>query len=168
MYRVITVDLDGTLLTPENKITKYTEKIIKLLIRKGFYFVFASGRHYIDIMKIKDVLNIKAFIIASNGAQIYDLNDSLIFENYLDSDIALKLCKIKYLDSDVITQVYCKNQWYINNNKIDNNFCPTLSSLKYKYFCPDKFNFNAISKVFFTSYNLKKLYTIEKKNSFFF
>lgn len=162
MYRIITVDLDGTLLSPENKITKYTEKIIKFLIKKGFHFVFASGRHYIDIMKIRNDLNIKVFIIASNGAQIYDLHDVLIFENNLDAEIALKLCKIKYLDSDIITQVYSNNQWYINNNKIDNNFCPTLSSLKYKYFCLNQFNFKDINKVFFTSYNLRKLHNLEK------
>ncbi|WP_295163955.1 Cof-type HAD-IIB family hydrolase [uncultured Buchnera sp.] len=163
MYRIITVDLDGTLLSPENKITKYTEKIIKLLIEKGFYFVFASGRHYIDIMEIRDALNIKIFMITSNGARVYDLNDVLIFENNLNKEIALKLCKIKYLDSDIITQVYRNDQWYINNNKIDNNFCPNLSLLKYKYFHPDIFNFNKVSKVFFTSYNLKKLQNLEKE-----
>ncbi|AAM67600.1 Cof-type HAD-IIB family hydrolase [Buchnera aphidicola] len=162
MYRIIAADLDGTLLSPENKITKYTEKIIKFLIEKGFYFVFASGRHYIDIMKIRDTLNIKVFMITSNGAQVYDLNNVLIFENHLDEEIALKLCKMKYLDADIITQVYRNNQWYINNNKIDNNFCPTLSSLRYKYFCPDVFNFKKVSKVFFTSHNLKKLHTLQK------
>ncbi|AYN24472.1 Cof-type HAD-IIB family hydrolase [Buchnera aphidicola] len=163
MYRIIAVDLDGTLLSPQNKITKYTEKIIKFLIEKGFYFIFASGRHYIDIMEIRDALNIKVFMITSNGARVYDLNNVLIFENNLDNEIALKLCKIKYLDADIITQVYRNNQWYINNNKINNNFCPSFSTLKYKYFCPKKFDFNKISKVFFTSHNFKKLYNLEKE-----
>ncbi|CAL4317970.1 Cof-type HAD-IIB family hydrolase [Buchnera aphidicola] len=163
MYRVITVDLDGTLLSPENKITKYTKKIIKLLIEKGFYFIFASGRHYIDMINIRDNLNIKAFMITSNGAKIYDVDNVLIFENNLNPKIALKLSRIRYLDTDIITQVYRNNQWYINNNKIDNNFSPTLSLLKYKYFFPDKFNFNKVSKIFFTSFNFNKLKFLEKE-----
>ena len=84
MYRIITVDLDGTLLSPENKITKYTEKIIKLLINKGLFIVFASGRHHIDMMYIRDNLNIRIFMITSNGAKVYNLDNKLIFENNLD------------------------------------------------------------------------------------
>lgn len=168
MYRVITVDLDGTLLSPENKITKYTKKIIKLLIEKGFYFVFASGRHYIDMINIRDSLDIKVFMITSNGAKIYDTNNVLIFENNLNAEIALKLSKIKYLDEDIITQVYRNNQWYINNNKIDNNFCPTLSRLQYEYFSPDTFNFDQVSKIFFTSFNFNKLHDLKKEIVFSF
>ena len=31
MYKVIVLDLDGTLLSSENKITKYTQNIIEIL-----------------------------------------------------------------------------------------------------------------------------------------
>lgn len=162
MYRIITVDLDGTLLSPDNKITKYTKKIIKLLINKGLYIVFASGRHHVDMMYIRDNLNIRIFMITSNGARVYNLDNQLIFENNLDIDIAYKLTCLKYLDSEIITQVYQNDQWYINNSKIKNNFCPSLSSLKYKYFNLNEFNLNKVSKIFFTSNNLKKLYYLEK------
>ncbi|ALD15000.1 hypothetical protein IX46_00150 [Buchnera aphidicola (Aphis glycines)] len=162
MYRIITVDLDGTLLSPQNKITKYTKKIIKLLLRKGFYIIFASGRHHIDMMHIRDSLNIRVFMITSNGAKIYDLDNQLIFENDLNTDVASHLIHLAYLDSDIITQVYQNNHWYINNSKIKNNFCPSLSLLKYQYFHLDTFNFSKISKIFFTSNNLKKLFKLEK------
>ncbi|QCI18601.1 Cof-type HAD-IIB family hydrolase [Buchnera aphidicola] len=162
MYRIITVDLDGTLLSPENKITKYTRKIIKLLINKGFYIIFASGRHHIDMMRIRDNLNIKIFMITSNGAKVYNLDDKLIFENNLNMNIASKLTFLKFSDLDIITQVYRDNQWYINNTKTQNNFCPSLSSLKYEYFHPDRFDFRKISKIFFTSNNFKKLFRLEK------
>ncbi|QCI16874.1 Cof-type HAD-IIB family hydrolase [Buchnera aphidicola (Aphis helianthi)] len=162
MYRIITVDLDGTLLSPENKITKYTKKIIKLLINKGFYIIFASGRHHIDMMHIRDHFNIRIFMITSNGAKVYNLDNKLIFESNLDTDIALKLSCLKYLDLDIITQVYQNNQWYINNSKIQNNFCPSLSSLKYEYFHPDTFNFSEVSKIFYTSNNFQKLCELKK------
>ncbi|UPT14420.1 Cof-type HAD-IIB family hydrolase [Buchnera aphidicola] len=162
MYRIITVDLDGTLLSPQNKITKYTKKIIKLLLSKGLYVVFASGRHHIDMMYIRDSLNIKIFMITSNGAKIYGLDNQLIFENDLNIDIASNLIYLTHLDSDIITQVYQNDHWYINNSKIKNNFCPSLSLLQYQYFHPDTFNFSKISKIFFTSNNFKKLFNLEK------
>lgn len=163
MYRIISVDLDGTLLSPKNQITEYTKEIIKLLIERGFYFILASGRHCIDVIKIRDILEINAFMITANGAKIYNLDGELIFNNNLDADIASKICNIKYLDQDVITQIFTDDQWYINNNKIDNKFCPSLSSLKYKYFNLHSLNYNDIIKIFFTSKNLNKLHYIEKK-----
>ncbi|QCI19617.1 MAG: Cof-type HAD-IIB family hydrolase [Buchnera aphidicola (Brevicoryne brassicae)] len=162
MCRIITVDLDGTLLSSKNKITEYTKKIINLLTKKNF-FIIASGRHYLDVIKIRDILNIQSFMITSNGARIYDLDNKLIFSDDLDKDIALKLCKIVYEDKDIITQIYRNNKWYINNNKIDNNFCPSLTSLEYKNFNLENFRFNKINKIFFTSKNFHKLYNLEKK-----
>ncbi|WAI18243.1 MAG: Cof-type HAD-IIB family hydrolase [Buchnera aphidicola (Acyrthosiphon caraganae)] len=163
MCKIIAVDLDGTLLSSENKITTYTQKIIKLLIEKNFYFVFASGRHYIDVMEIRDSLKINIFMITSNGAKIYNLDNKIIFSDNLEEDIASKLCRIKYFDTEIITQIYQNNQWYINNKKINNNFCSALSSLEYQFFHPDNFIFQNISKIFFTSKNFQKLSMLERK-----
>lgn len=163
MYRIIATDLDGTLLSSENELTEYTKKTIGMLIEKKIFFVLASGRHHTDVINVRNSLKIKSFMITSNGARVYDLNNKLIFSDDLDENIAFKLLKIKYLDEDIITQVYQNNQWYINNNKIENKFCPSLSSLKYKYFDLNNFKFNKISKIFFTSNNFKKLYDLEKK-----
>ncbi|QCI24148.1 Cof-type HAD-IIB family hydrolase [Buchnera aphidicola (Muscaphis stroyani)] len=163
MYRIIASDLDGTLLSPENKITKYTQKIIRFLTRKGFYFILASGRHYIDVNEIRNLLNIKSFMITSNGAQVYDLDNKLISCNYLDINVSLELCKLKFLDPDIITQIYSNDQWYVNNTKIENNFCPSLSSLKHQCFDINSLDFRKISKIFFTSHNFQKLRNLESK-----
>ncbi|CAL4326098.1 Cof-type HAD-IIB family hydrolase [Buchnera aphidicola] len=163
MNKIIAVDLDGTLLSPENQITEYTKKTIQLLIKKKIYFILASGRHHTDVMKIRDILNIKSFMITSNGASVYDLDNKLIFDHHLDEDISINLCNIVYSDKDIITQVYQNNKWYINNNKIDNNFCPVLTNLKYEYFKLGSLKSSNISKIFYTSKNIKKLYNLEKK-----
>ncbi|QCI20779.1 Cof-type HAD-IIB family hydrolase [Buchnera aphidicola (Hyperomyzus lactucae)] len=163
MRRIIAVDLDGTLLSSKNTITEYTKEIIQLLAKKNIFFILASGRHHVDIIEIRDILKIRSFIIASNGAKIYDLDNQLIFSDCLDKEIASQLCKIKYLEKDIITQVYKKNRWFVNNNKVNNKFCSALSSLQYEYFTPDKFAFDNICKIFFTSNNFEKLYILEKK-----
>ena len=90
MYRIIATDLDGTLLSKDHKITEYTKNIIKFLSNHGIYFVLASGRHYIDVMRIRDILEIDAFMITSNGSEVYNLDGTLIFKNNLYPDIAKK------------------------------------------------------------------------------
>ncbi|QCI21362.1 Cof-type HAD-IIB family hydrolase [Buchnera aphidicola (Hyadaphis tataricae)] len=162
MNRIIATDLDGTLLNSSNKITEYTKKIINLLIKNNI-FVLASGRHYLDVEKVRNFLNIKSFMITSNGARVYDLNNKLIFKNDLEEAVTLDLCNIVYTDTDIITQVYQRNRWYINNNKLENNFCPSLTSLQYTYLDLKKFNYSKVNKVFFTSKNFQKLYELKKK-----
>lgn len=163
MYKVIAVDLDGTLLSSKKKITKYTKKIIDILIKNDLYFILASGRHYIDVLTVKNILNIKAFMITSNGAKIYNLDNQLIFSDDLNESIASVLGNIVYTEKDIITQIYQQNKWYINNNKINNSFSSDYSLLKYQYFHPKQFNYKNISKIFFTSKNYQKLHLLKKK-----
>lgn len=39
MHQIISVDLDGTLLSPENQITEYTKKTIQLLEKNFILFL---------------------------------------------------------------------------------------------------------------------------------
>ncbi|WP_425619681.1 Cof-type HAD-IIB family hydrolase [Buchnera aphidicola] len=164
MYKVIVFDLDGTLLSSKNKITKYTQQVIDILrTKKKLYFILATGRHYIDAIKIKDILKINSFMITSNGAKIYDLNNKLIFSDTLNDNIASILCQIVYQEPDIITHIHQNDQWYINNQNIKNRFLPDYSLLKYQYFHPNFLVYKNISKIFFTSYNHQKLYILRKK-----
>jgi HAD superfamily hydrolase (TIGR01484 family) len=67
MYQVVASDLDGTLLSPITTVP--TQKTLKLLTARGIDFVFATGRHYIDVGQIRDNLGIKSYMITSNGAR---------------------------------------------------------------------------------------------------
>ncbi|MFH3698554.1 HAD hydrolase family protein, partial [Acinetobacter baumannii] len=52
MYQVVASDLDGTLLSPDHFLTPYAKETLKLLTARGINFVFATGRHYIDVGQI--------------------------------------------------------------------------------------------------------------------
>ena len=43
-YKVLVLDLDGTLTNSKKKITDYTKKILLNLQKKGVHIVLASGR----------------------------------------------------------------------------------------------------------------------------
>ena len=63
MYQVVASDLDGTLLSPDHFLTPYAKETLKLLTARGINFVFATGRHYIDVGQIRDNLGIRSYMI---------------------------------------------------------------------------------------------------------
>lgn len=85
MYRVVASDLDGTLLSPDHTLSPYAKETLKLLTARGINFVFATGRHHVDVGQIRDNLEIKSYMITSNGARVHDLDGNLIFAHNFGS-----------------------------------------------------------------------------------
>ena len=46
-YKLVAVDMDGTLLTPELEISKETVETINKVIEKGVIFTLSTGRMYL-------------------------------------------------------------------------------------------------------------------------
>ena len=72
MYQVVASDLDGTLLSPDHTLSPYAKETLKLLTARGINFVFATGRHHVDVGQIRDNLEIKSYMITSNGARVHE------------------------------------------------------------------------------------------------
>ena len=73
MYKLIAIDLDGTLLNSYGEITSKNKEAIKYAIDKGIEIVLASGRDTQTMKKISVELGINNFLIAGNGACVYDI-----------------------------------------------------------------------------------------------
>lgn len=58
MYHIVASDLDGTLLSPDHSLSAYTRDTLQKLTRKGVHFVFATGRHHIDVAQMRQKLGI--------------------------------------------------------------------------------------------------------------
>ncbi|WP_176342234.1 HAD hydrolase family protein, partial [Salmonella enterica] len=39
----------GTLLSPDHTLSPYAKETLKLLTARGIHFVFATGRHHVDV-----------------------------------------------------------------------------------------------------------------------
>ena len=95
MYKLIAVDLDGTLLNSYGEVTDYSKKIIKKLIENGIKFIIASGRPIDSIKTIAKEIGSSEYFIAGNGALIYDIKkDKIIYEKYLSKSKVLEIIKI--------------------------------------------------------------------------
>lgn len=95
MYKLIAVDLDGTLLNSYGEVTEYSKKIIKKIIENGIKFIIASGRPIDSIKTIANEIGSNEYFIAGNGSLIYDIKkNKIIYEKYLSKLKVLEIIKI--------------------------------------------------------------------------
>ena len=78
MYKLVAIDLDGTMLNQYGIVTETTKKEIKKTIEKGIDVIIASGRPIDSIKTIAKEIGSKKYFIAVNGALIYDIQKDKI------------------------------------------------------------------------------------------
>lgn len=95
MYKLIAIDLDGTLLNSYGEVSKKNREAIKYALDKKIEIVLASGRDPKTMEKISSDLGIENYLIAGNGASVYDIKqEKNIYENFLETEKALEIIKI--------------------------------------------------------------------------
>ncbi|MCR5606257.1 MAG: Cof-type HAD-IIB family hydrolase [Treponema sp.] len=93
--KIIALDLDDTLLNHDLVITPYTVEMLQKAAQKGIYIVPCSGRAENGILPFVRQLNIAGtqfgrYIIAMNGAVIFDLHErKVIYNRTVEGDILL-------------------------------------------------------------------------------
>ncbi len=95
MYKLIAVDLDGTMLNSYGIVTENTKNVIKNVINKGTDVIIASGRPIDSIKAIAKEIGSENYFIAGNGALVYDIkNDEVVCEKYMPKEKVLEIIKI--------------------------------------------------------------------------
>ena len=162
MYQVVASDLDGTLLSPDHTLSPYAKETLKLLTARGVNFVFATGRHHVDVGQIRDNLEIKSYMITSNGARVHDTDGNLIFTHNLDRDIATDLFGIVHNNPDIVTNVYRDDEWFMNRHRPDEMRFFKEAVFNYSLYEPGLLDPEGISKVFFTCESHEALLPLEQ------
>lgn len=95
MYKLVAIDLDGTMLNSYGIVTDYTKEIIQKVQEKGVEVIIASGRPIDSIKTIAKEIKSEKFFISGNGAILYDIKkDEIIYENTLKKSKILDIIKI--------------------------------------------------------------------------
>ena len=131
MYKLIAIDLDGTLLNSYGEITQINKDAIKTAKDKGIEVVLASGRdpRTMEVMSLE--LGIDNYLISGNGSTVYDIKEQrYIYKNFIDIQKALKIIEICkensiffsiYTTKCIITEGIKYNIKVFNN---ENNYKP--------------------------------------------
>ena len=95
MYKIVAVDLDGTMLNKYGVVTDGTKQAIKNTIENGTDVIIASGRPIDSIKTIAKEIGSENYFIAGNGSLIYDIKkDEVVYERFLDKQKILEIIDI--------------------------------------------------------------------------
>ena len=95
MYKLVAIDLDGTMLNSYGVVTEYTKNVIRKVEKQGVEVIIASGRPIDSIKTIAKEIDSKNFFIAGNGAIVYDVKkDEIIYERTMPKEKVLEIIKI--------------------------------------------------------------------------
>jgi len=110
MYKLVVIDLDGTMLNSYGVVTNKTKEVIKKVEEQGIEVVIASGRPIDSIKEIAKEIESKNYFIAGNGAIIYDIkNDEIIYEKTLSKEKVLEIIKICE-ENSISYNIYTENE----------------------------------------------------------
>ncbi|MBP0724321.1 HAD family phosphatase [Bacillus sp. RG28] len=84
---LIAIDMDGTLISNENIITKENVESIKAAQSEGIHVVISTGRLYDSAKETLDEVGINCPIISLNGSKICDQNGNVILNKTMDKDV---------------------------------------------------------------------------------
>ncbi|MBC8016144.1 MAG: HAD-IIB family hydrolase, partial [Sporomusaceae bacterium] len=114
-YKLVCIDIDGTLLNSKHKITERTKEILVKAHELGVHIVISTGRMYTDAEYYSNLIGVKSPVIASNGAFIKEKdNDKVIYKDILGEKLSLQLLEI--FRKHNIKPYFCTpNKFYYGN-----------------------------------------------------
>ena len=114
MYKLLALDVDGTLLNSEGEVTDKTVKSIREIVDKGVLVLICTGRPTQGTVELFEKLSLKMPVITYNGAKIVNLNTGAILHEQNLRGIDIK--KIVEIGEELKTTiiVWAKNQLYSN------------------------------------------------------
>ena len=134
-YKIIAIDLDGTLVDSKKNISDYTCRIIRKYMEKGGIVVLASGRPTYGILPIAEKLKLeqgRGYILSYNGGELFECSSKkVIFQQTMPEDAPGKLSDfakenglsiLTYTGTDIITETpdekYTQEENYITKMRI--------------------------------------------------
>ena len=136
MYKVLILDIDGTLNNSHHKISKKTYDRLLQFQEQGHILVLASGRPTASMLETAKYLKLDQFnsyIISFNGADITKVSDQQsIYRKSLD--LSQQQAIIAYCQKNNLSVIaYDNNEIVIDHPRENTEVEPMLTNLPYRY-----------------------------------
>ena len=128
MYKLVAIDLDGTLLNSVGEVSEKTKKILKEAQNKGVEIVLSSGRPISSTKTLALELGVDNYLISGNGAVVYDIKkDEIIYDKFLNKEQVFKIIDVCeensifyniYTEDEVITKSLNYNVLFYHKENI--------------------------------------------------
>ena len=109
MYKLVAIDLDGTLLNSYGEVSNKNKETIQKAIKKNVEVVLTSGRPIMSVKNLANEIGCNNYMICGNGAITYDIqNDKIIYNRFLEKAKVLQIIKICE-ENSIFYNVYTKD-----------------------------------------------------------
>lgn len=112
-YKLVAIDMDGTLLNSKGTVSDRTRQAIYDASKRGVYVVLATGRILKSAINHSIELNLNKPIISSNGAIIVDEKKNIIYEKPMKLDAVEKVVKLGQ-NENIYFHFYSEDSFYAN------------------------------------------------------
>ena len=131
--RLIAIDLDGTLLHDNKRLSATNARAVAEATNRGIHVVLASARPPRSVREIYHRLSLDTLQVNYNGALIHDMpRGKHVFHQPLSASLAKQIVKFaRKMDPDVVVSLEILDKWYTDH--VDETL-PTATS---RYFEPD-------------------------------
>ncbi len=110
MYKLVAIDLDGTLLNSYGEVSENTKEEIKKAIENGVEVVLASGRPVSSVEDLANELQANHYLISGNGAIVYDMyKKEVVYDKFLSKEQVLNIVKICE-ENSIYYNIYTENE----------------------------------------------------------
>ncbi|MCS0352936.1 Cof-type HAD-IIB family hydrolase [Vibrio ordalii] len=147
---IVASDLDGTLLAPNHQLSEFTKQTLQALHQKGFTFIFATGRHHVDVAGIRQLAGIPAYMITSNGARVHDQHDNLMYSKNVPQELVQPVIDVFKQNPDIFVHIYHDESWLLNKEDETLRDFHEESGFSYQVFDVNNAPTEGVAKIFFT------------------
>ena len=85
MYKLVAIDLDGTLLNSYGEISQRNKNAIKKSMERGIQVIIASGRPITSAKSYANESGANNYMVCGNGSILYDVkNDEIIYDRFIE------------------------------------------------------------------------------------
>ncbi|SHJ85223.1 hypothetical protein SAMN02745163_02710 [Clostridium cavendishii DSM 21758] len=114
-YKLVCIDMDGTLLNSKHKISEETKISLRKAHEKGVHIVITTGRIYNNAAYYSNLLGVKSPVIAANGAFIREKDKSdVIYMNTLTENQCRSILDI-LLKYKLVPHFHTYNEVYLGS-----------------------------------------------------
>lgn len=120
MIKLITIDVDGTLVTPLKRLTKENILAIRRAEDAGIHIALASGRPFSGmkpLVKKLGLTNDGDFSVCQNGSYIFDNKTSEVISGTYQNPIDLKIIDVLLKDFDIQISAMDHKSFYTRHKK---------------------------------------------------
>lgn len=115
-YKLLALDMDGTLLTDQHQISPDTEKWLHKAMAAGVHICLSTGRRFVDAVPFGEQLGLGTPMVTVNGSEVWRSPHELYRREQLDQSIVKRMHQMSrnhdvWFWADAVEGTYNEKNW---------------------------------------------------------